>query len=82
MRTITAFDLLDGRRVRLHYGPEAVEVDFAPLAERGGVYAPLADRTYFAQAAIGGQGRYLTWPDELDFCADALWLEAHSEVSR
>ena len=27
---------------------------------------------FFSQAAIGKRGRYIQWPGELDFCADAL----------
>ena len=30
MRKITAIDLLEGRRLRIHYGPEAVEIDKEP----------------------------------------------------
>ena len=42
-----------------------------------GVFAPLADPTVFLQVQIGERGRSLEWPGELDFCADALWFEAH-----
>lgn len=82
MRTITGIDVMNGCRLRLHYGAESFELDFLPLAQQGGVFTPLGDREFFEQVAIGPNGRYLVWPDELDFCADALWLEAHSGVSR
>jgi Protein of unknown function (DUF2442) len=44
-----------------------------------GVFAAFADPAFFAQARIGDGGRSLEWPGELDFCADALWFEAHPE---
>jgi hypothetical protein len=50
-------------------------IDFAPVAKRGGVFTKLSDPQYFAQVRITDRGRAIEWPDELDFCADALWLE-------
>ena len=44
-----------------------------------GVFAPFAEPAFFAQARVGEGGRSLEWPGELDFCADALWFEAHPE---
>jgi len=44
-----------------------------------GVFAAFADPAFFVQARIGEGGRSLEWPGELDFCADALWFEAHPE---
>lgn len=44
-----------------------------------GVFAPLADPAVFAQVHVGERGRSLEWPGEIDFCADALWFEAHPE---
>ena len=52
--------------------------DFKPVIDQGGVFVPLADPDFFRQAKIGEHGRYVQWPGELDFCADALWLEARS----
>ncbi|MGA7729870.1 MAG: DUF2442 domain-containing protein, partial [Chloroflexia bacterium] len=52
--------------------------DFEPLIRQGGVFTALGDPDLFAQVQIGEHGRYIRWPDDLDFCADALWLEAHS----
>jgi hypothetical protein len=42
-----------------------------------GVFARLADPTVFMQVEIGKHGRGLEWPGEIDFCADALWFQAH-----
>ncbi len=43
------------------------------------VFAALGDPVFFARVRIGEAGRSLEWPGELDFCADALWFEAHPE---
>ena len=42
-----------------------------------GVFAALADAAVFAQVHVGDRGRSLEWPGGIDFCADALWFEAH-----
>ena len=44
-----------------------------------GVFAAFSDPAFFAQARVGEGGRSLEWPGERDFCADALWFEAHPE---
>ncbi len=54
---------------------DQISVDFNSLIQCGGIYAPLADQTYFTQVTIGEKGRFIQWPNELEFCADALWLE-------
>src|SRR5437764_12424042 len=51
---------------------------FGHLAGKG-VFGALSDPAFFAQARIGEGGRSLEWPGELDFCADALWFEAHPD---
>jgi hypothetical protein len=52
--------------------------DFAHLVGKG-VFAPLADKATFNQVRVGEGGRSLGWPGDLDFCADALWFQAHPE---
>jgi hypothetical protein len=37
----------------------------------------LGDRDFFSQVKLDEGGRYIEWPGGLDFCADALWFEAH-----
>lgn len=44
-----------------------------------GVFEPLADPAFFGQARVGERGRSLEWPNEIEFCADALWIESHPE---
>ena len=54
---------------------EVVMIDFKPIIAEGGVCAPLANAQFFAQVSLGSRGRFIQWPGEIDFCADALWLE-------
>lgn len=49
---------------------------FGHIAGKG-VFAALSDPAIFARVHVGQRGRSLEWPGELDFCADALWFEAH-----
>ena len=39
----------------------------------------MKDAEFFDRVSIGVGGRSLGWPGELEFCADALWFEAHPE---
>jgi len=75
MIRIIALEVLDNYRVRLRFddGVEG-EVEFSAHVGKG-VFAGWADYGFFRQASIGERGRTLTWPGELDFCADALWLQ-------
>ena len=48
-------------------------VDFLPVIDRGGWFTPLRDPDHFVATMIllpGGAG--LTWPEEIDYPADAL----------
>ena len=58
-------------------GAETVS-HFGHLAGKG-IFTAFDDPTFFAQVSIGERGRSLEWPGEIDFCADALWFEAHPE---
>ena len=75
MKTITHVKVLDGYHVWLRFddGVEG-EADFSPQAGRG-VFAAWNDYAVFQRAGIADQGRALESPGEIDFCADALWLQ-------
>jgi hypothetical protein len=75
MVKIISFKVLDNYQVWLRFddGVEG-EAEFSGLVGKG-VFAPWTDYGFFRQAGIGEHGRTLTWPGELDFCADALWLQ-------
>ncbi len=49
-------------------------VDFKPVIARGNLFARLADPAFFALVKVAPNGRYLVWPDDLEFCADALLM--------
>jgi hypothetical protein len=71
--TIVSAAPLPDSRLRLTYEDgRVVEVDFRPLIARGGAFEPLSRPEVFEQVRIGEHGRYIEWPGELDFCADAL----------
>jgi hypothetical protein len=65
---------LKNRIVRLEYADGArVDVDFAPIIREGGVFGPLGRDEIFSQVTVASNGRSISWPDDVDFCADALW---------
>ena len=63
-----------GYRIWLKYTNGASgEVDLSPLAGRG-VFAAWNDRAFFESVTITG-GRVTAWSDQIDLCADALYLQ-------
>lgn len=48
-------------------------VDFAEFVGKG-VFAKWLDKRFFESVHIGEDGQ-LEWDDEIDFCADALYLK-------
>ena len=68
--------------VRIRYTDgEVANVDFRSAIGKGGVFAALADPDFFAQVTVSDDGRYITWPGELDFCADAIRAR-HPAIAR
>jgi hypothetical protein len=76
MRRVVSVAPKRGRRLHLQFddGTEG-DLDFAQLVEQGGVFRKLADSAYFSRVRVGKDGTFITWPGQLDFCAQALWLE-------
>ena len=54
-----------------------VEVDFRPIIATGGNAARLSDPLVFARVQPGPRGRWVSWGDDLEFCADALREVGH-----
>ncbi|MGI8601718.1 MAG: DUF2442 domain-containing protein [Verrucomicrobiales bacterium] len=52
----------------------AGEIDFSADLDRG-VFKTLRDETFLAKACIGETGRTVEWPNGIDLCADALYLQ-------
>lgn len=70
-------------RLRLRYEDgTSGEIDCQPLIVRGGVYVRLASPGAFRQVSISGSGRYLEWPGNVDFCADALYEELQNNAGK
>lgn len=80
LRRITKITIYADSTLHLTYADgKTVTVDFKSLTQHGGVFSMLGDSDFFSQVSIGEGGRYIEWPGELDFCADALWLQGHNE---
>jgi hypothetical protein len=63
--------------LRATYSDGAVfDIDFSALLRSGGVMRPLAEPNIFSQVQIIRNGRALEFLGHLDFCADALRLDA------
>ncbi|MDM8007329.1 MAG: DUF2442 domain-containing protein [Phycisphaerae bacterium] len=63
----------DGRlKVAFEDGVRA-ELDFSPLAERGGLFAELKDIALFARVLIDPEAETLVWPNGADICPDVLY---------
>jgi hypothetical protein len=74
-RTIKRVAHLGERRLALVFDDgQVVVADFAAAAQKGGVFAPLRDEAVFKKVRIARHGRALVWPNDLDFCADGLYL--------
>lgn len=66
-------------RLRFDDGSTRI-VDFSQLPPRGGVFKRFLESEYFRSVQIGPEGRSLEWPDHVDMCADALWLDGKPEA--
>ena len=74
MKKITSLEILVGYRVRLRFNDGVKgEVDFSSKP-RTGVFAFWNNYEDFRRACIGELGELL-WNDQVDFCADSLWLK-------
>lgn len=68
----------DFRLHLLYSDGTAVVVDFESVIRSGGVFTPLSDPAFFARVSVDERGRYITWPGEIDFCADSLRENVHA----
>ena len=76
MVKIVTAEHLPNSRVRLVFD-DGVEgaADFSEAIRKGGVCSPMVDPAFFARVEVGPRGRSLCWPGDVDFCADALYLQ-------
>jgi hypothetical protein len=49
-------------------------VDLVDTISLGGVFAPPAVPAVFALVSVDSSGRFIIWPGDIDFCADALQI--------
>jgi hypothetical protein len=75
MKKLVACNVLENFRIWLRFDDDAEGIVYFSALVGKGVFAPWSDDGFFRQASLGEQGRTLSWPGELDFCADALWLQ-------
>ncbi len=80
MRRITDLTVEANKKLGLTYDEsETVTVDFTPVIKRGNIFKLFAEDDFFSQVKIGKDGRFIEWPNNIDFCADALWLAGHDK---
>jgi len=75
MKTITSLSVVADLKLSLSFDDGAqgvIDLSCEPLT---GVFERWTDPAFFRQVAIGERGRTLVWPNEIDLCADSLWLE-------
>jgi len=49
------------------------ELDFAPLAQRGGLFEPLSNPDFFGRVTIDPEAESLVWPNGADICPDVVY---------
>lgn len=83
LQRITRAELRAGYQHWLQFadGLEGV-VDFTSTIEKGGVFATMRDAAFFARVELHPNGRLISWPGELEFCADSLWQDVHERASQ
>jgi hypothetical protein len=83
LRTIREVHAEPGHHLRIAYDDGTViTVDLDQIIRQGGVFVPLADERFSVKVAVGPRGRSIRWPGDIDFCADALWLQAQTHDRR
>ncbi|HKC65698.1 MAG TPA: DUF2442 domain-containing protein [Pyrinomonadaceae bacterium] len=74
--------VLDNYRLYLKFSDAAEgEVDLSDLAGQG-VFAAWNNSTSFEQMQIGSAGRSLDWGDQIDLCADSLYMSVTGQTAQ
>jgi hypothetical protein len=75
-KRIRKVTVLPGRRLALDWddGVRSIK-DMSDLIQKRAAFKPLADEQVFAKARVADQGRAVRWTRDIDYCADALWVE-------
>ena len=79
MRVIEQAHATDDLMVALRFrGGDVVHYDMKPIIAEDGVWRVLKNPDVFRQVAVAPDGRFISWPGDLDLCADAIWQETHT----
>ena len=71
----------EGYRIWLRYSDGASgEVDLSDMAGRG-VFGVWLDRAFFEKVHVSDHGS-IAWSDDIELCADALYMELDRQVRR
>jgi Protein of unknown function (DUF2442) len=57
------------------------DVDLSYLLAYGGVFAPLRDRSYFAQLRPDAEAGTIVWPGDADIAPETLYAHAQRRAS-
>lgn len=80
LKDIIAVEYVNDYKLRIKF-EDCVEgvVDVATLVAFKGVFAPLANRNYFAQVAVNPEIGTICWPNDADLDPDVLYSEVTGE---
>jgi len=71
---LVEIDFLQDYKLKLTFsdGREG-SVDFKDFIDQGGIFARLADKSYFNKAYVNKEWGVLCWPDDLDIASETLY---------
>ena len=80
LKDVVKVEYLDDYRLHLRFedGVEGV-IDVSDLVKFTGVFAPLEDKAYFAQARVNPDTGTICWPNDADLDPDVLYAAITGE---
>jgi hypothetical protein len=72
VQKITSAEPLDKQLLLIYADGDRVLVDFRPVIAEGSLFTQLDDPDFFGAVRVAPNGRSVSWPGDLEFCADAL----------
>lgn len=78
LQDVVTVEALPARRLKLTFADQrtgVVEVD-AIVSQYTGVFAPLREPAFFAQAKVDAELGTVVWPNGADLCPDVLYAHA------
>jgi len=81
LQDVTGVECLTEYRLRLRFedGVEGI-VNVTELVSLTGIFAPLKDKTYFAQVRVNGDIGTICWPNGADLDPDVLYAAITGEA--